>query len=367
MIRNFARINSIPHYQVDNYSDDKGTTTTTTPTPDDSITNSTTPVAEVQSTLTTPATPTMATIVPRALPISPTPFIAQPHEEYQYLNLIHDILQQNQKHVSRNGTTLSVFGAAMVFSIEQGVIPILTTKQMAWKTCLKELLWFIQGKTDNRLLQSAGVHIWDDNGSRDFLDSRGLSHHAEGDLGPVYGHQWRHFNAKYDNHETDYTGQGIDQLAEIIRCLKHPTERFSRRLIMSAWNPCQLDEMALPPCHVLCQFNVDKNNRLSCALYQRSGDVGLGVPFNIASYSFLTHILAKHCGLVPHEFVYYLVNAHIYDDHIEALKPQLLRRPLSFPRVEISVLRENINDYTINDFKLLNYQSYDAIPMKMRK
>jgi len=238
---------------------------------------------------------------------------------------------------------------------------------MAWKTCLKELLWFIQGKTDNRLLQQSGVHIWDGNASRDFLDSRGLSHYAEGDLGPVYGHQWRHFNAKYETHETDYTGQGVDQLAEIIRCLKDPVERFSRRLVMSAWNPCQLDKMALPPCHVLCQFNVDKNNSLSCSLYQRSGDVGLGVPFNIASYSFLTHILAKHCGLVAHEFIYYLGNAHIYDDHIEALKPQLLRRPFPFPRLEISVLRENINDYAITDFKLSEYQSYDSISMKMRK
>jgi thymidylate synthase len=245
----------------------------------------------------------------------------------------------------------------MVFSLEQGWLPLLTTKQMAWKTCLKELLWFIQGKTDNRHLQSAGVHIWDDNASHEFMESRGLAHYAEGDLGPIYGHQWRHFNAKYDTCETDYTGQGVDQLAEIIRCLKDPVERFSRRLIMSA----------LPPCHILCQFNVDNQNRLSCALYQRSGDVGLGVPFNIASYSFLTHLLAKHCGLVAHEFVYHLGNAHIYDDHIDALKPQLLRKPFSFPRVEIGVLRDNINDYIFEDFRVLNYQSYDAIKMKMRK
>ena len=238
---------------------------------------------------------------------------------------------------------------------------------MAWKTCLKELLWFIQGKTDNRLLNTAGVHIWDDNASHDFMESRGLSHYAEGDLGPVYGHQWRHFNAEYKGCDADYTGKGVDQLAEIIRSLKHPTERFSRRLIMSAWNPCQLDEMALPPCHILCQFNVDNMNRLSCALYQRSGDVGLGVPFNIASYSFLTHLLAKHCGLVPHEFVYYLGNAHIYDDHVETLKTQLMRRPMEFPRVEISVLRDDINDYTFEDFRVLNYQSYESLKMKMRK
>jgi thymidylate synthase len=343
MIRNFARINSVPHYRIETPNDD---TENNQPTPD-----------------TAPSIESSSIILPGVIPMS----TSNPHEEYQYLNLIYDILQENQPHVSRNGNTLSVFGAAMVFSLEQGTIPILTTKQMAWKTCLKELLWFIQGKTDNRLLQQSGVHIWDGNASRDFLDSRGLSHYAEGDLGPVYGHQWRHFNATYKNHETDYTGKGVDQLGEIIRCLKHPTERFSRRLIMSAWNPCQLDEMALPPCHVLCQFNVDQNNRLSCSLYQRSGDVGLGVPFNIASYSFLTHILAKHCGLIAHEFVYYLGNAHIYDDHIEALKPQLSRTPFPFPRVEISVLRENMNDYGINDFKITEYRSCPPITMKMRK
>jgi len=339
MIRRFARINSVPHYRVENMGVAQYSINShSSPENDD-----------------TAAQPT------------PPPVFIHPHPEYQYLNLIQDILEQKNEHISRNGSTLSVFGAGMVFSLEQGWIPLLTTKQMAWKTCLKELLWFIQGKTDNRLLQTAGVHIWDDNASRDFIESRGLSHYAEGDLGPIYGHQWRHFNAGYSGHETDYTGKGVDQLAEIIRCLKDPVERFSRRLIMSAWNPCQLAEMALPPCHVLCQFNVDNQNRLSCALYQRSGDVGLGVPFNIASYSFLTHLLAKHCGLVTHEFVYYLGNAHIYDDHVEALKPQLLRRPFPFPRVEITVLRDNIDDYRFEDFKILNYQSYDSISMKMRK
>jgi thymidylate synthase len=293
--------------------------------------------------------------------------VITPHDEYQYLNLIHDIIEESHEHISRNGSTFSVFGAGMVFSLEQGQIPILTTKQMAWKTCLKELLWFIHGKTDNRLLNDVGVHIWDDNASHDFMESRGLTHYAEGDLGPVYGHQWRYFNAEYKGYEEDYTGKGVDQLADIIRCLKHPTERFSRRLIMSAWNPCQLNEMALPPCHILCQFNVDNMNRLSCALYQRSGDVGLGVPFNIASYSFLTHLLAKHCGLVAHEFVYHLGNAHIYDDHVDVLTRQLLRKPLTFPSVEISALRDDINDYKFEDFRVLNYKSYDSLKMKMRK
>ena len=148
------------------------------------------------------------------------------------------------------------------------------------------------------LLQNQKVKIWNANASRDFLDSRGLHNLKENDLGPVYGHQWRHFNAKYGSCDDDYSNKGVDQLQYIIDSLKDPNERFSRRLVMSAWNPCQLNEMALPPCHVLTQFNVSNNNELSCSLYQRSGDVGLGVPFNIASYSFLTHIIAKHLSLI---------------------------------------------------------------------
>lgn len=291
---------------------------------------------------------------------------ANPEEE-QYLNLIRDILSEGTLEQGRNGNTKCVFGAAMHFSLDNSAIPILTTKCVAWKTCLKELLWFIRGDTNNEHLQEQGVTIWNGNASREFLDSRGLAHLRENDLGPVYGHQWRHFNAKYTNCDEKYDGQGVDQLDYIIKCLKDPAQRTSRRMVMSAWNPCQLDEMALPPCHILCQFNVDNTNRLSCALYQRSGDVGLGVPFNIASYSFLTHLLAKHCGLVTHEFVYYLGNAHIYDDHVETLQTQLMRRPMAFPRVEISVLRDDINDYTFEDFRVLNYQSYDPIKMKMRK
>ena len=252
-------------------------------------------------------------------------------DENQYLHLIRDILTEGTICEGRNGLTKSIFGAAMHFSLDDGKIPLLTTKKVAWKTCLKELLWFLKGSTSNHKLKAEGVKIWNANASREFLDSRGLTHLEEGDLGPVYGHQWRHFNANYLDCDTDYTGQGIDQLQNIIDCLKDPEQRTSRRLVMSAWNPCQIDQMALPPCHVLCQFNVSDGNKLSCSLYQRSGDVGLGVPFNIASYSMLTHILAKHCGLVAHEFVCMLGNAHIYDDHLTALEEQLQLKPTSDP------------------------------------
>jgi len=288
------------------------------------------------------------------------------HDEHQYLGLIKDIIDSGEMVNGRNGNAKTVFGAAMHFSLENNTIPILTTKRVAWKTCAKELFWFIGGHTNNNLLRDNNVHIWDANGSRDFLDSRNLQHLQENDLGPVYGHQWRHFNANYSDCNTSYDGKGVDQLQYIIDCLKDPVERYSRRLIMSAWNPQQLDQMALPPCHVLTQFNVI-GNKLSCSLYQRSGDVGLGVPFNIASYSLLTHIIAKHCGLIATEFVYYLGNAHIYDDHIEELKTQIERKPYTFPQINILNTYSNINEYSINDIELIDYQSHKSIKMEMRK
>jgi len=288
------------------------------------------------------------------------------HDENQYINLIQDIIDHGAMVEGRNGNALTVFGAAMHFNLTDNVVPVLTTKKVAIKTCIKELLWFISGKTSNNILKSQNVHIWDGNGSRDFLDSRGLNNLAEDDLGPVYGHQWRHFNAPYTNCEADYTGKGVDQLLYIINCLKDPKERYSRRLVMSAWNPCQLDEMALPPCHVLVQFNV-VNDELSCSLYQRSGDVGLGVPFNIASYSVLTHIIAKHCNLKAKEFVYYLGNTHIYDDHIEELKIQIERQPYIFPKINIKNVYDSIDEYKISDIDILNYEFHPSIKMEMRK
>jgi thymidylate synthase len=293
--------------------------------------------------------------------------IGDKSEEFQYLHLIKDILNEGEIVDGRNGLTKTVFGASMYFSLKDGTIPILTTKKVAWKTCLRELFWFIKGSTSNKLLQEDNVKIWNGNASREFLDSRGLTHLEENDLGPVYGHQWRFFNAQYKDCNTDYTGQGIDQLKYIIDNLKNPETRYSRRLILSAWNPCQIDEMALPPCHVLMQFNVI-GNKLSCSLYQRSGDVGLGVPFNIASYSFLTHIIAHYCGLEAHEFVYNLGNAHIYDDHLEALAKQCELEPYKFPTLTISDREySGIEDYCENDIVLNNYKSNAPIKMEMRK
>jgi thymidylate synthase len=279
-------------------------------------------------------------------------------EEEQYYQLIRDILHNGTLEQGRNGNTMSIFGSAMRFSLQHNKIPLLTSKQLAWKTCLKELLWFISGSTDNSILQEQNVHIWDGDAkkAKDF-------NYMDGDLGPIYGHQWRHFNADYVDCKTDYTGKGIDQLQNVINQLKNPSQ--SRRIILTSWNPQQIDQMVLPPCHVFAQFNVSSNKELSCSLYQRSGDVGLGVPFNIASYSFLTHLLAKHCGLIAKEFIYIIGNAHIYEQHIDSLKKQIENPLYDFPTLEIKNIHNNIEDYKITDFEIDNYIFNEKIKMNV--
>jgi thymidylate synthase len=287
-------------------------------------------------------------------------------EEQQYLNLITEIMQKGTTEQTRNGTTKSIFGHMMRFSLVNGTIPILTTKRVAWKTCFRELMWFIRGQTDNQILQSQNVKIWNDNSTREFLDRAGLPHLSENDLGPVYGHQWRHFNAEYTDCHTDYTGKGVDQLQHVIDLLKNPETRNSRRIVMSAWNPCQIKEMALPPCHILAQFSVSQGKYLSCALYQRSGDVGLGIPFNIASYSFLTHLIARYCGLEAQSFIHFIGDAHIYLDHMEPLQTQLQRVPYPFPQIRISKIHDSIQDYSEFDIEWITpYVFHDPIVMEM--
>lgn len=302
------------------------------------------------------------------------------NEEYQYLNLINKILSNGFWEEGRNGKTQSIFGDIMRFSLKDNTIPILTSKKTAWKTCLKELLWFISGKTDNKILKDQGVHIWDGNSTREFLDSRGLNNYEEDELGTIYGYQWRHFNAPYITNKERKSAEnmdpvtkeyfimepkGVDQLQQIIDALKDPKQRTSRRLIMTAWNPAQLDQIALPPCHVLCQFNVHDGNKLSCTMYQRSVDTMLGLPFNIASYAFLTHLLAKHCGLEAYEFIHFMGNIHIYEEHIEGAKLQITREPYEFPKINIKTIKENINDYVVDDFEILNYKCHEQIKLSM--
>ncbi len=287
----------------------------------------------------------------------------QPHEEEQYLDLVREIIDHGNDKGDRTGVgTFSVFGRRMTFNLRDGRLPLLTTKRVFWRGVLEELLWFISGSTNSNILSEKGIHIWDGNSSRGYLDKNGLSHREEGDLGPVYGFQWRHWGASYTDFHADYSGQGIDQLQQCIEKIKNkPTDR---RILMTAWNPSELNKMALPPCHMFCQFYV-ANGELSCQMYQRSCDIGLGVPFNIASYAALTHIMAHVCGLKAGDFVHVLGDTHIYKNHVDALREQLRVAPRPFPTLRILAAHQNIDELTSADFQLENYKPHKGLKMKM--
>lgn len=285
------------------------------------------------------------------------------HDEYQYLDLVAKILEEGNRKGDRTGTgTLSLFGAQMRFSLKEGTFPLLTTKKTFLRGIAEELFWFIRGSTNAKELQEKNVRIWDGNSSREFLDKLGFTDREEGDLGPIYGFQWRHFGAEYKDMHTDYTGQGVDQLANVIETLK--TNPDDRRLLMCAWNVRDLKHMALPPCHCLVQFYVS-NGELSCQLYQRSCDMGLGVPFNIASYALLTHMVARVTGLKPGEFVHTLGDAHVYVNHVEPLREQLLREPRPFPKIRFKREVTSIEDFKYDDFEIVGYDPHPAVPMVM--
>lgn len=285
------------------------------------------------------------------------------HEEYQYLDLVRDILQNGIDRPDRTGVgTRSVFGRQMRFSLRNNTMPLLTTKRTFWRGVAEELLWFVAGCTNAKVLQDKNIKIWDGNSSREFLDSVGLAHREEGDLGPIYGFQWRHFGAEYRTMHDTYTDKGVDQLSNIIDTLK--TNPNDRRMIMTAWNPVALPDMALPPCHLLCQFYV-ANGELSCQMYQRSADVGLGVPFNIASYSLLTMLIAHVTGFKPGEFVHVLGDAHVYSNHIHELEIQLEREPHPFPTLKINPDKQSIDGFVMDDLELVGYSPHKAIKMPM--
>ena len=285
-------------------------------------------------------------------------------EEVSYLNLINKILEKGELRETRNATTKSLFGEKLEFNISNS-IPFITTKKLAWKTIIKELLWFLSGSTDNKKLQEQNVKIWNGNASREYMDKIGFLNREENDLGPIYGHQWRHFNAEYKNKNTDYTNQGIDQIKQVLNLLKN--DPMSRRILISAWNPSQLSEMNLPPCHMMAQFYVSADKKLSCQMYQRSADVGLGLPFNIASYAVLTYILAKLSNLIPNKLIIVLGDAHIYNSHIESLKEQIKRKPFTFPKLIINPDKnfEKVEDFNIEDFIIEEYSYYEGIVMDM--
>ena len=281
------------------------------------------------------------------------------HNELSYLKLLKKVMTKGTEVDSRNSRVKSLFGERMEFDLSQG-FPLLTTKQMGYKTILRELLWFMSGSTDNRILKSQNVHIWNQNASREFLDSRGLSDNPVDDLGPVYGFQWRHFGAEYTGYESDYTNQGVDQIKEILRLIRE--EPTSRRILLSAWNPSDLHKMALPPCHVMCQFHVDTQKQtLDCQLYQRSGDMFLGVPFNIASYSFVTHIIAHLSGLTAGRLIHILGDAHIYENHYPQVNIQMERLPIQSPTIKISSELKSLDDLSEEKITLHGYQSYPKL------
>ncbi len=256
----------------------------------------------------------------------------------QYHDLLRHVRDNGARKDDRTGTgTLSVFGYQMRFDLQQG-FPLLTTKKMHTKSIIHELLWFLQGNTNVKYLNDNGVTIWDE-----WADDKG-------ELGPVYGHQWRSWPAP--------DGRHIDQISNLIRDIK--TNPDSRRLIVSAWNVAEIGKMALPPCHCLFQFYV-ADGKLSCQLYQRSADIFLGVPFNIASYALLTQMIAQVCSLKPGEFVHTLGDAHIYLNHMDQVNLQLSRDPFPAPEMHLNPHVTNIFDFKYEDFELVGYQCHPGI------
>ena len=281
--------------------------------------------------------------------------------EYEYLNEMKN-LTTVWPRMTRNGLCHSKFGLKFKYDCRDGKIPLITTKKVAYKTCIKELLWFLSGKTDNQSLNDQKVHIWNQNSTREFLDSRGLTDYPEGTLGPVYGFQWRHWGEKYVDANTKYTG-GFDQIKMCEDLIKNDPN--SRRILFSAWNVGDLDKMALPPCHILCQFYINElDDTLNLQFYQRSGDMFLGIPFNMLSYSVLLHMMCKKTGRKP-GFVHHIIgDAHVYHDHVDAVEEQYKNTIKSQPTIEVKY-KDNWDCYTIDDFEIKNYESAPKISAPM--
>jgi thymidylate synthase len=289
-------------------------------------------------------------------------------EEERYLKLCRRVLKTGQMREDRTGVgTIGLFGQHLDFNLEHS-FPLLTTKKVFWRGVVEELLWFLRGSVNTKELTEKKVTIWDGNSSRQFLDARGLKNYTEGEIGPGYGWQWRNFGAAYNFNLPREERGGVDQVQGVIDMIrKNPMDR---RLLVSAWNPAQLDAMALPPCHMLYQFYVTlspdgKPYGLCCQMYQRSADLFLGVPMNIASYALLTYMVAHLTGLVPISLSLTFGDAHIYRNHIEAVQTQLTRLPSTPPTLKILRLVASIDDFRIEDFELVNYQPAPAIKASM--
>ena len=287
-------------------------------------------------------------------------------QEVQYLNLLSNILEKGEPKIDRTQIgTLSLFGHQLRFSLDDDIIPLITTKKVYWKGVIEELLFFLRGEHDNRKLQKKGIHIWDGNTSQKFLNNNcpKLETH---DLGKAYGVQWRAAGASLRGIDESYLNNGIDQLKQVIHLLKNQPN--SRRIIINAWNVPELNEMALPPCHMMYQFYVSEGKYLSCMMTQRSADTFLGLPFNIASTAVLTRILANVSNLIPKDIVINLGDAHIYKNHIEQVQTQLKRKPLFFPKLKINKILENVEDIEnleMADFELEDYYCWPGIKAEM--
>jgi thymidylate synthase len=295
-------------------------------------------------------------------------------EEKQYLNILRRVIHDG----IRKGNTLSIFGSQMRFSLLNNTFPLLTTKKMFYRGVIEELLWMIRGETDISILRSKNVHIWDKNSNRESLNKLGLTKYREFDGGPIYGFNFRYYGAKYHGCDKKYHNQGVDQLNNAIqniiqerdKLLQKEEYRPNRRIIINLWNPSQLSGVCLPPCHILYQFSVHRekeNIYLSCMMYQRSGDLGLGVPFNIASASLLTIILAKKTNTLPYEFIHTIADTHIYTSHLKVIKEQITRKPYKFPTIHLNnnIKDKKIEDITFKDFNIKNYQSHNKLKMKL--
>lgn len=293
--------------------------------------------------------------------------------ESGYLQALKDIIDRGEVRDDRTGVgTQALFGLQFRYDLSQGCYPLLTTKKMFTRGIFGELLWFLRGQTDNQLLIDQKIGIWTGNSTREFLDSRGLTDLTENDIGPSYGFQFRHAGAKYQNAKTNYfqdgpgePGEGrFDQVEYVIDQLRN--NPHGRRAIINLWNPSDLGQMALPPCLFMYQFWVSEDKYLCCSLYQRSGDMGLGVPFNIASASLLMNLIGRLTGLIPKELVHTIGDAHIYLNHREALRRQVTRRPRPFPRLRVEDRGQSrVEDFVIEDFKVEGYFPYPGIKMEM--
>jgi thymidylate synthase len=293
------------------------------------------------------------------------------YEEEGYINALKEIVNTGSVKNGRNGATISKFGFSYVFDMEQHGFPLFTTKKMFFKGIVSELLWFLKGETNSKILENENVNIWKGNSSREFLDSVGLFKNEEGDCGPIYGWQWRYFNKPYNNSNLalNHESEGIDQIKYVIDEIK----KESRRAVLSAWNPQQLGEMALPPCHILYIFDRD-GEYLNCHMTMRSSDMYLGLPFNVASCALLLKIMAICTSLTPKKILISTCNAHVYEEHIENVKEQITRTPKPFPSIDIQnksniltteMALEFIQNLKIDDFKLSNYEHHDKLGGKM--